>query len=469
MQSEVELLLRSGGAAKADYDTTGLRPQGLCPTPVERAAIEKVLSATEERRKRESKFLYGALIFCFVFMIVEFACGVFAHSLALLTDASHLLIDVGAYALSIMSLKAASRALCGKYNYGWHRAEVIGTLVSVFSIWALVVWIVIEGMTRTWNVVSCSRMPAAVAAIKQQRGGSGGEVVADAVLASSRRCEEINSPIMMLIGVLGMLVNIVCAAILYCGGSHGHSHFGGHGHSHSHGEVTNCESDLEISINGHTKDHSGHHHTNDDDDCGHGNSDEKEGHDYDHNHVEKKKSKKGFALHAALLHALGDCVQSAGVIFAGVFIYFANKHAFGVPSYQYSIYNIADPLCSLFFAVVTLNMTRPLLGDLFGILMESTPPGIDYLALNQALLSIEGVVSVHDLHIWSLSSDYVALSVHLVADDAAKALRKAQYVCEVLFGIRHTTIQVDAVANGADLCQGSCASPNCGKEYQTIT
>ncbi|ORC84099.1 putative metal-ion transporter, partial [Trypanosoma theileri] len=115
---------------------------------------------------------------------------------------------------------------------------------------------------------------------------------------------------------------------------------------------------------------------------------------------------------------------------AAAFIYIANRIEFGVSSSPYSLYNLADPLCSLLFAVVTLNMTRPLISDLLGILMESTPPGVDYNALNNALLSIDGVVSVHDLHVWSLSADYTALSVHLVADNAELALRKAQYVCE---------------------------------------
>ncbi|RNE96139.1 solute carrier family 30 (zinc transporter), member 2 [Trypanosoma rangeli] len=137
MQREAEGLLRPGGAAQAGYASNGLRHDSLSPTPNERVAIENVLNTTEERRRREAKVLYGALIFCFVFMVLEFGSGVLAHSLALLTDAAHLMIDVGAYGLSIMSLKAASKASCGKYNYGWHRVEVIGTLVSVFSIWAL--------------------------------------------------------------------------------------------------------------------------------------------------------------------------------------------------------------------------------------------------------------------------------------------------------------------------------------------
>ncbi|KAG8347764.1 putative Cation efflux family [Trypanosoma vivax] len=391
---------------------------------------EGVISETERRRRWEVKLLSAALMFCLIFMFVEFACGVFAHSLALLTDASHLLIDVGAYALSIVSLKAASKSSCGKYSYGWHRAEVIGTLVSVFSIWALVAWISIEGFSRSWKVIRCSRVHGAVDLSSNQSSNWKDDAFEG---LSPGMCEGIDSPVMLLVGILGMLVNVVCAMILYFGGSHGHSHFGG-SHNHSHGE-----------------DEHSHEHGHSHDDA----QSAQIGHGTACSSKNLKQSGQGFAVHAALLHALGDCVQSLGVIAAGAFIYMANQRAFGTPSNPHSIYNLADPLCSLLFAVITLNMTRPLIGDLLRILMEGTPPGINYEELKNVLLCIDGVVSVHDLHVWSLSSDYMALSVHLVADNKEETLREAQRLCAA-FGIEHTTIQVDAVEDGANRCCTPC-------------
>nr|CCC92555.1 unnamed protein product [Trypanosoma congolense IL3000] len=409
-------------------------------------------SPTEKRRHRETRVLFAALIFCFVFMVVELVFGVLANSLALLTDASHLLTDVGAYALSIVSLRAASRTSCGKYNYGWHRAEVIGTLVSVFSIWALVAWIVLEGLTRTWNVVRCSRAHAGNewANLKLRSNESGGghygasgtTRLANAGVEEAvgmEMCRSIDSSVMVVVGVLGMVVNVVCASILYFGGSHGHSHVGGVSHHHSHGHGDGSE-----------EGEAGHGHSHEHD---HGCSDG----DSDSHSAEGQKKSRGFAVHAALLHALGDCVQSVGVIIAGVFIYIANRSSYGVPSYRYSIYNLADPLCSLMFAAITLNMTRPLLRDLLDILMESTPPGIDYEELYNALKRIKGVEGVHDLHVWSISSDYAAMSVHLEADNKDAALQEAQQLCK-RFGIGHTTIQVDTVENGAGLCHSACTS-----------
>ncbi|AAZ13509.1 metal-ion transporter, putative [Trypanosoma brucei gambiense DAL972] len=461
--SEHQRLLPCSSGPHSNYNAAAVEvgtPAAPSPWGGLEDADQQSLNSTEVRRRHESKVLLAALMFCFVFMLVELMFGVVAHSLALLTDASHLLIDVGAYALSIMSLRAASRTSCGKYSYGWHRAEVIGTLVSVFSIWALVVWIVMEGLDRSWNVVKCSRIHAMLATTAQQykRNNSTSyygfgnisqrpTVDKDGALTEATHmemCTSIDSPIMVVVGVLGMVVNVVCAAILYFGGSHGHSHFGG---SHHHSHSGNGEEEDSL-----CEENTGHNHSHDHG-HGHGHSgSEGEGHDHSHSH-----SGRGFAVHAALLHALGDCVQSLGVILAGIFIYVANRYSYGVPSYRYSIYNLADPLCSLLFAVITLNMTRPLLRDLLGILMESTPPGINYSELLSALRSIKGVEGVHDLHVWSIASDYAALSVHLEADDKDAALQEAQEVCK-RFGITHTTIQVDTVENGAGLCHSLCAS-----------
>ncbi|EPY27018.1 solute carrier family 30 (zinc transporter), member 2 [Angomonas deanei] len=439
------------GAHSPQYDAT----DGSHLKPEESSAIDEALSNVQKRRNKEKKVLLAALIFCFVFMVLEFISGVIANSLALLTDAIHLLTDVGSYALSIGALVTAGRVACGTYNYGWHRAEVIGTLISVFSIWALVVWIVIEALSRVSRIIQCSRVPGRLVADAMKsaakspstsapkQSGFWASLRGDDGEGDSLECYPINSQVMMVVGVLGLLVNVICACILYFGGSHGHSHFGGE-HNHSHGD--------------HDHDH--------DHDHSHGDHDHDHGHDHGHggDHHDEHEStggstilgaKTGFAVNAALLHALGDSIQSVGVIIAGVFIYFMNNYSYGVHSYKYSIYNLADPVCSVCFAIITVNMTFSLLKSLLGILMESTPPSVNYNDLETALSKIEGVKSVHDLHVWSLSADYVALSVHLVADNNEEVLRKAQEVCH-LFRIKHTTIQVDSCADGQSNCQGNC-------------
>ena len=173
------------------------------------------------------------------------------------------------------------------------------------------------------------------------------------------------------------------------------------------------------------------------------------------------------ALNAAFLHALGDSVQSVGVVLAGVFIWVQNHRHYGTPAVRQSLYNLADPVSSLFFAVVTLYTTKSLLAQLLGILMESKPEGVDYAKLERELLRVKGVASLHDLHVWSLSGDTIALSVHLVASNQGEALAAAQRVCRK-HRIEHTTIQVDGIEVGDSQCSFSGCVPMgieaCGRD-----
>ncbi len=488
----------------------------VSPSSVSVAAADEKLLELEASRRMQIKALSAALGFCFLFMICEVVGGYLSHSLAILTDATHLMTDVGAYALSIFALHAASRKACNKYSFGWHRAEVLGTLASVFMIWALVGAIVVEALSRVWTIVECSRVPpvAPLANLPppthhHQSPSPTPSSGASVLSIASPQCQEIDARMMIVIGVLGMVVNVVCASILHFGGSHGHSHFGGGtcggGHDHGHGSRDDHHGHADDDHghgsrddhHGHADDDHGHghddHHGHGHDDHGHGHDDHGHAHDDHHGHAPTRpqfsiphndshdevlnnsyhtedelgfdsptspggthRAAGSFALSAAFLHAIGDCVQSAGVILAGAFIYLANLRSFGKPSSGNSIYNLADPLSSIFFAVITLNMTRQLIGDILAILMESTPPGVDVEALTKALEAIHGVVSVHDLHVWSLAQNYPALSVHLVASNHVQALHAAQVICDKRFGITHTTIQVDSVEHGSDRCGATC-------------
>lgn len=411
----------------------------------------------DSHRKGEICALYVAMGFCFVFMVVELVAGYLAHSLAIFTDAAHLLTDVGSYMLSIFSLYAASRQRSKSMSYGWYRAEVLGTLVSVFTIWALVIAIVYEAVNRTTTMYACAYEPKTI---------------------HESNCIELETKTMLIVGVLGLLVNLGCAAILTLGGSHGHSHYGakceGHGHSHGGAETTDhSESEdrelreaTEHHDHDHGCDHGDHGHSHDDHhghshEGGHDDShEEHDDHGHDHGSLKPKpkKRKSGFAINAAFLHALGDCIQSVGVIVAGAFAYYMNLRTYGRETYKLSPYNLADPVSSVVFAVVTLFTTRKLLKQLLGILMEATPPGIDVHEVQCALEAIPGVVSVHDLHIWSIASEKVALSVHIVADNHVEALHATQDICEHRFGITHSTVQVDPSSHGSDRCASNICS-----------
>eukprot|EP00758_Cryptobia_borreli_P007260 Tbor_TRINITY_DN5266_c0_g2::TRINITY_DN5266_c0_g2_i1::g.16276::m.16276/K14689/SLC30A2, ZNT2; solute carrier family 30 (zinc transporter), member 2 len=183
---------------------------------------QALIDESTKKRKRELRALFVASLFCFFFMIVEVVGGYIAHSLAILTDAAHLLTDVAAYCLSIFALTAAEKAKSSSFSFGWHRAEVVGTMASIFTIWALVGSICLEAVKRSFVMQEC--------ASKRE-------------MATGVECEAVDSWLLMVVGSLGLLVNFGCAGILHLGGTHGHSHHGlNHGHSHgddhghSHGE-----------------------------------------------------------------------------------------------------------------------------------------------------------------------------------------------------------------------------------------
>ena len=98
------------------------------------------------------KRLIGVTCVSFTFMICELIGGWLSNSLAILTDAAHLLSDVSGFVISIFSIWVGMvPAKRSSLSYGYHRAEIIGALTSVIIIWALTVWLVIEAVNRVLN------------------------------------------------------------------------------------------------------------------------------------------------------------------------------------------------------------------------------------------------------------------------------------------------------------------------------
>jgi zinc transporter 2 len=102
----------------------------------------------EEGNQKVIRKLTKISIFCFVFMIIELIGGYFAKSLAIMTDAAHLLSDLSGFVISIISLYIATRPASFELTYGYHRAEVVGALASILIIWVLTVWLVSEAIQR---------------------------------------------------------------------------------------------------------------------------------------------------------------------------------------------------------------------------------------------------------------------------------------------------------------------------------
>ncbi|GFS57980.1 zinc transporter 2 [Trichonephila inaurata madagascariensis] len=95
------------------------------------------VSPGEEIRKADKVRLIVASVLCLIFMLAEIAGGILSNSLALITDAAHMLTDFGAFLVSLTSLFLAGRKRTRTMTFGFHRAEVIGALISILSIWLL--------------------------------------------------------------------------------------------------------------------------------------------------------------------------------------------------------------------------------------------------------------------------------------------------------------------------------------------
>ena len=104
---------------------------------------------------------------------------------------------------------------------------------------------------------------------------------------------------------------------------------------------------------------------------------------------------------AALIHVLGDFLQSVGVLISSILIKVNPE------------YKIADPICTILFALIVFFTTFTILRDTLRILMEGTPSGISYDLVKKDLLKIQGVSNVHDLQMWSITVDKSAVMVHL--------------------------------------------------------
>uniref|UniRef100_A0A8C2WGY0 Proton-coupled zinc antiporter SLC30A8 n=1 Tax=Cyclopterus lumpus TaxID=8103 RepID=A0A8C2WGY0_CYCLU len=112
-------------------------------------------SHAREDREREKKVakrrLYVVSVICLVFMIGEILGGYLAGSLAVMTDAAHLLADFISFLISLLSLWLSSRPATHKLSYGWHRAEILGSLLSVFTIWLVTGVLVYLAVERLIN------------------------------------------------------------------------------------------------------------------------------------------------------------------------------------------------------------------------------------------------------------------------------------------------------------------------------
>jgi cobalt-zinc-cadmium efflux system protein len=262
-----------------------------------------------------------------LYAFIEFATARWAHSLTLLGDSGHLLVDALALGIAMAGASLSRRPPSEHQTYGWGRAEVIAAAINgllMLALSGLLVTLAIQRLIRSEPV----------------------PVTGWAVL---------------LVGGGGLILNLALARILYV-------HRG--------------------SLN----------------------------------------------VRMALWHALGDLLGSVAAIASGAVIVMTG-------------WMPIDPLLSLVIAALILVAGLRLCRQAVRVLLEGVPPGLDAVRIGETLSLLEGVLSVHDLHIWALSSEQVALSAHVMVEslgDWSTVLERLVQHLETRYGIRHVTLQPES-------------------------
>jgi cobalt-zinc-cadmium efflux system protein len=146
-------------------------------------------------------------------------------------------------------------------------------------------------------------------------------------------------------------------------------------------------------------------------------------------------------LQAAFRHVIADTLGSVGTVAAAIVIL--------TTGWLY-----ADPLVGAAIALLILLSSWTILRDSIRILLEATPAGIDASEVGRRMAAAEGVVEVHDLHIWTITSGFAALSAHVLVrggDDCHARRRELESMLAREFGLEHTTLQVDHVGEHTGL------------------
>ena len=415
-----------------------------CKTITRSTANENALSSSSspENNVVIQKLKY-AIVLCTSFLLIEIFGGIYSHSLAVLSDAAHLFADLASFVIALLASEMAHLPADSRRTFGWRRIEALAALFSVFSLSLVTCLLALEALVRLYALYLHDTEAA------------------------------VDGRVMSGIALIGVLVNLALAAVL---GEHhhiGHSHgASGHDHSHSHdhsaeGNIINESTSLltpgsssvkiESYINIHDHDHDHDHSSSK---CSHNPKSPFESilhcdevpHDDTNNDIPSAEQKEeNINLRAAYLHVLGDLGMSIAVLMSGILIW------------QHPEWQIADPLCTLFFSVVVARSTISPFQQSMSILMNETPPHIDYQLVLSKFSSLCGVSNVHDLHIWSISQGVYSLSVHLNVDISIASLEDvltcANNLCRREFGIDHLTVQVSPIGVVDD--SRSSATPNC--------
>lgn len=279
----------------------------------------------DHTRGAPQKVLVTVLLLTFVYMLAEAIGGYYTNSLALVSDAGHMLTDVAAIGLSLLALRFASRPATPRKTYGFYRLEILAALANGVILLGLSVLICREAWERF-------QRPAKVDAVP-----------------------------LILISIGGLIVNMISAWLL------------------------------------------------------------------------SRSAKENLNIRGALLHIFGDLLGSAAAIISGIAILWRGWYW-------------ADPLISVLISLLIIYSAWRLVTDSVNVLLEGTPSHIHPASVEASMKTVAGVRAVHDLHIWTITSERYALTAHVVVNDLSdgpRILRELRAMLSAQFHLTHSTIQLE--------------------------
>ncbi|XP_023270385.1 zinc transporter 4 [Seriola lalandi dorsalis] len=330
------------------------------------------------KHRRVMKRLVFAAVLYLVFMTGEIIGGYMSNSLAIMTDAVHMLADVVGILFSLLALWLSTKPPTKRFTFGLHRLEVVSAVLSVVLIYILTAALLYEAVQRTVH-----------------------------------QDFNIDGDVMLITAAVGVAVNLVMGFLLNQGG-HLHSH--GHGHGHSHGPVAASASQSTGS---------GH----------------------------QQRPHGSLAVRAAFIHALGDLLQSVGVLIAAYIVRFKPE------------LKLADPICTYIFSVLVLFTTCRIMRDTVFIVLEGVPRHLDSQRIKDDLLKLEDVQSVDELNVWALTTDKTAALVHLQltpssANNWEDVQAKARHLLLHTYGLTRCTVQVQTHRQRPVRSCANCQQPS---------
>ncbi|KAJ7024601.1 cation efflux protein, partial [Mycena alexandri] len=380
-----------------------------------------------------------------VFFFVEIISGYAVGSLALVADSFHMLNDVMSLIVALYAIKLTEQsATDSRYSYGWHRAEILAALINGVFLVALCFSIGLEALERFFaapeitnprlviivgslglasNLVGLflfhehgqshghshnapghaetpKALPASSSAL--QNGDRSNEHVHDADDEGSNSGSEDSEEYVGPVGSGHPVMTRASIARVAHDMARSPSKARHDSHGHGASETTPLLSHSHDNLHSHSPSPPPQSHSPSPQSHSHASKDSSHGHGHGHSHAGSMN------MRALVLHVLGDALGNVGVIATGLILLLAPPSWNGREVYF-------DPAISLVIACIILGSAVPLVRFASFVLLQGVPATIPLEQVRAAILAVEGVQSLHELHIWQLSESKNIASVHVLA------------------------------------------------------